>query len=245
MYSGKYFVYQAQVYNIILCIYNTTLSVVGFRDYAHKGPAFFTWHRLLNLNLEWQIQWMLFEMGRSDSQDFRLPYWDWRPEIQLSPMGLSADDLFTEERIGATMHVNGAPHVVGEIYKDNWSSICWLKLVQICDPRERDGPVQRCPSTTENLDPCSSTSPYWPTHQDVLNTLSFDNYDSPNYEFNLATESSFRSFADANISGDVESCRANRMCECVPGGPLCTPVEGVTSVLAIPWETHGRVSKVT
>ena len=74
----------------------------------------------------------------------------------------------------------------------------WQQLGQICDPRETTGPLQRCPPTETDPNPCRSSNPDWPAHQDVLEALAIDAYDEPNY--NSTTIDGFRSFVDANIS---------------------------------------------
>ena len=51
-----------------------------FLDYAHFGPAFITWHRHLNIVFEYEVQWMLQRMGRSDYHTYRSPYFDWRSD---------------------------------------------------------------------------------------------------------------------------------------------------------------------
>jgi len=73
-------------------------------DYSHTGPAFYTWHRLMNLWFEWEIQGMLQGMGQQDYHTFRLPYWDWRTEIQTT-FGVRSEELFTESRLGVTRNV--------------------------------------------------------------------------------------------------------------------------------------------
>ena len=124
-------------------------------DYAHFGPAFNTWHRYFNLWFEWEMQHMLKSMGHSNYHSFRLPYWDWRIEIQNST-GIRVEDIFTEKRFGATQNVNGFPRVVGDIVgPDGWDTLCSQTNFQLCDPNISTGPLQRCPFTGTN--PCHST----------------------------------------------------------------------------------------
>lgn len=177
---------------------------------------------MMNLHFEWQIQWMLQDIGREDYHTFRLPYWDWRIEMQLSSIGVSSEELFTENRLGATRNIDGFPRVIGTLFED-WDTICWLQPSVICDRRVSTGPLQRCPFT--GTDPCSSSNPDWPTDRDVQDALSFDVYDVPNYD--LFSLDGFRSFIDANVTLDVESYRTDRMCQCIPGGVNCDPIEGV------------------
>ena len=87
-------------------------------DYAHAGPAYPTWHKYFNLWLEWKIQHMLKSMGQVDYHTFRLPYWDWRIEIQWSSNGILSEDLFTANRLGETRNISGFPHVFGDIIGD-------------------------------------------------------------------------------------------------------------------------------
>lgn len=212
-------------------------------DYAHIGPGFFTWHRTLNLILEWQIQAMLQDMGRrTDYHTFRLPYWDWRIEMQTSSMGVSTEELFSENRLGATRNVSGFPRVFGSIAEGGgWGTICWpLTSSKICDPRVNTGPLQRCPFTGDN--PCSISTPGWPTDHNVQNTLSSDTYDAPPYNF--LTTDGFRALSDANVtaSGSIEACREDRFCICFPGGPMCPDIEGAT-ILKAYLQYHTLVSQ--
>ena len=99
---------------------------------------------------------MLQSIGRDNYHSFRLPYWDWRVEIQKST-GMSVEELFTEKRFGATQNVNGFPRVVGDIVELNgWNSLC-VQANSVCDPNINTGPLQRCPFTGNN--PCSSDNP--------------------------------------------------------------------------------------
>lgn len=176
---------------------------------------------------------MLQSMGQRDYYTFRLPYWDWRIEIQKS-FGVSSEELFTENRLGTTRNVSGFPHVFGTLYEDGWETICWLQLLEICDPRISTGPLQRCPFT--GTDPCSSSNPDWPTVQQVIDALDVDVYDAPPY--NILSPNGFRSFVDFRIGNesDVIECRKNRTCMCFLGGPNCIPDDG--GILGPPLTAH-------
>ena len=206
-------------------------------DYSHQGPGFFPWHRLLNLQFEWQVQGMLQDKGWRGSHMFRFPYWDWRIEMQNSFIGINSDELLSESRLGATANVDGFPRVVGDLVEGGWDTICWLQRGTICDPRESTGPLQRCPFT--GTDPCSSSNPDWPTVEDVKSALSIEIFDAPPY--NLMSADGFRNFVDANVTQDVDACRKNRMCQCFPGGPSCLPTEGSTPVSAVAFQMHAKV----
>ena len=82
------------------CIYTFILFKPDLNnrlDYAHAGPGFSTWHRYLNLWFEWELQYMLESMDDSEYHMFRLPYWDWRQEIQKST-GIRSENLFSENQ---------------------------------------------------------------------------------------------------------------------------------------------------
>lgn len=209
------------------------------RDYSHDGPGFFTWHRLINLIVEWQIQNLLKRLGKTDYHKFRMPYWDWRSEMQKSPIGLPSEKLFTEERLGTTEMVDGYPRVKGLMF-DNWSTMCW-RSIKICDPRVSTGPLQRCPYLAGS-NPCNSSNPDWPTNHDVRHILSMEKYDIP--AFNMFCEDGFRGYIDANITNDVEGCKTQQMCICYPGGPTCDNYPAETdpkSIKAVNYKLHTAV----
>jgi len=206
-------------------------------DYSHTGPAFYTWHRLMNLWFECEIQGMLQGMGQQDYHTFRLPYWDWRTEIQTT-FGVRSEELFTESRLGVTRNVSGFPHVFGTLYEGTWETICWLQLGQICDPRIGTGPLQRCPFT--GTDPCNSRNPDWPTLQNVDDAMTIDEYDAPPYT--IFSRDGFRSFVDFKVGDDLDECRSNRLCQCIPGGPSCVEINGIPPGPTITGQMHFLVS---
>jgi len=183
---------------------------------------------------------MLKSIGDANYHTFRLPYWDWRIEIQNST-GIRVEDLFTETRFGATHNVSGFPRVVGDITgPDGWDAVCSRIFVQLCDPNISTGPLQRCPFTGTN--PCHSSNPDWPTIKQVNDVISSDTYDSSPY--NLFSKTGFRASLDFDIHNDFEECRNNRMCLCIPyGGPSCdlTSVPANVSVAAYTRHLHTGV----
>ena len=187
-------------------------------DYAHFGPSFNTWHRYYSLWLEWEIQYILKSEGHPDYHSFRLPYWDWRAEIQKST-GIRAEELFTESKLGATHNVDGFPIVVGDIVGPNgWDSLCYRVYSKICDPNKSTGALRRCPFTGNN--PCSSDNPDWPTIQQVNDVIAINTYDE--HPYNLLTRTGYRASIDFNITNNLEECRDDRMCMCQPfGGSEC------------------------
>ena len=187
------------------------------------------------------MQYMLKSMGHANYHSFRLPYWDWRVEIQKST-GIPAEELFTESRFGATHNISGFPQVVGDIVgPDGWDSLCYQVDFEICDPNVKTGPLRRCPFTGTN--PCHSDNPDWPTIQQVNDAIAIDTYDAPPY--NLLTRSGYRAFMDFRNNDNLEECRNDRMCFCLPyGGPDCdlTNIPDNVSVVAYYGQLHIDVS---
>ena len=181
------------------------------------------------------------EHGHTDYHTFRLPYWDWRIETQKST-GVPAEDLFIENRIGATRNVSGFPRVFGDIVGDGWDTVCWNTFFQICDPNISTGPLQRCPFT--GTDPCNSNNPDWPTNQQVNRAMAFNRYDAPPY--NIISRNNYRNFVDADVSYNIPRCRRDRMCLCIPSfDPFCTFTPGSRSrMIAFTHRLHGVVSTI-
>lgn len=177
---------------------------------------------------------MLQSMNQSDYHTFRLPYWDWRSEVQNS-FGLKAEDLFTANRLGETRHVGGFPRVFGALYDGGWDTVCWLQLGQICDPRTSTGPLQRCPFVGEY--PCTSGNPDWPSQQQFIDAMAFDIYDAPPYD--ITSMDGFRSFVDFKVGTNASECRNIRMCQCVPLNPQCN---GTGPALTLTGQMHFVVS---
>ncbi len=150
---------------------------------------------------------MLHEMGQPDYAAFRLPYWDWRVEIQNS-IGITIDDLFTDKRLGYTQEINERPIVAGSLFEDGWNTSCWLMLGTICDPRVSTGALQRCPLP----DSCTISNPNWSTLQNVYDAMEFDVYDVPPY--NSISADGFRNFLDFKVGSDLAECNANGLCFC-------------------------------
>ena len=186
-------------------------------DYAHIGPGFFTWHRWYHVFFEYEIQAMLQAMGRVDYHKFRLPYWDWRWEIQRS-YGLPSEQLFTLDRFGETRNISNRPVVFGELVGDDWNAICISTPEEICNPNIVTYALQRCPFTGDpNL--CHSSNPDWPTMQQVNELLEIRDYATP--PFNISSTGSFRSMGDFIELDSIEECRKDIYCRCIPGGVDC------------------------
>lgn len=204
-------------------------------DYAHAAPGFYTWHRLTILCLEWQIQGMLLSMGDPNYHMFRVPYWDWRREIQMTS-GIRVEDLFAANRLGNTRNESGIAIVEGDMYGNGWETICWQMRGVVCDPRVSTGLLQRCPFTGTN--PCNADNPDWPLQEEFLEDFAVNFYDVPPY--NITSFGGFRDSLDI-LNGVLtfEECRNDRQCQCMPSGdPTCANEAEITSRTGI----HVRVS---
>ena len=88
---------------------------MDIQDYAHEGPGFPTWHRLLLLWLEREIQMV------TESHKFRLPFWDWSNPSER-------EILFQSDRLGEnvkkTVNGVGVTVVEGDLFT-NWKTYCW------------------------------------------------------------------------------------------------------------------------
>ena len=212
------------------------LSIAQFLDYAHTGPAFYTWHRLFHLVFESEIQEMLKAMGRENYHMFRFPYWDWRLEIQRS-YGMTSDELFSFNRLGETRNVSGRPVVFGDLIGEGWDTICLVMFGQICDPTVSTGPLQRCPFTQPNL--CSSTNPDWPKMQEVNQAMEFEELETPPYT--IRSVNCMRAFADFPYVPDIEECQRDPYCQCTPGGAQCNITDPEISVFPFTCGMHAKV----
>ena len=182
---------------------------------------------------------MLQAMGREDYHKFRLPYWDWRGEIQNS-YGLTSDELFSFHRLGETRNISGHPVVFGDIIGDGWDTICLSKFGVPCDPNVNTGPLQRCPFTEPNL--CRSSNPSWPTMQEVNELLDFDELETPPY--NVTSANCMRGQIEfVTSAASVEECRRKNFCLCIPGGGLCDDIPPNTPFWIADLGVHSRVRR--
>ena len=215
--------------------YSSTVSP-DFIDYAHLGPAFFTWHRWFHIFLESEIQVMLQAMGKEDYFKFRLPYWDWRREIQTS-YGLPSEELFSFTRFGETRNVSNRPVVFGDLVGD-WNAVCHNTPEQICDPNISTGRVQRCPFIGNPV-LCHSSNPDWSSLQEVNELFQLNNYSVP--PFNFSAMNGLRDRVDFNFMLGTEECRQDPYCICIPGGVQCNEVPANTSVIRVTTAVHAKV----
>lgn len=180
---------------------------------------------------------MLKAMGKEDYFKFRLPYWDWRREVQTS-YGLPSEELFSSRRFGETRNVSSSPVVFGDLVGD-WDAICHAQL-EICDPDVPTGKIQRCPFIGNPI-LCHSSNPDWPSLYDVNKLFNVDDYALPPYDF--YSVGSLGALVDLPfVNSTTEECRRDAYCTCVPGGASCTDIPAVnTSVSTFNIGVHGRV----
>ena len=186
----------------------------------------------------------IIEHESDDYYTFRIPYWDWRKEMQTD-----TNSPFQLDRLGKTMNINGLPLVQGgEIFPSSWNTICWEKTppedksYDICNPRIQTGQLQRCPFTDE---PCSSHNPLWPSDKDVQTVLSIKSYDTS--PFSQKSRNSFRNQLEGFkplSNGSIQSCRNDKLCLCSTGNISCTESKnGSQSGDPIQRLLHNSVSK--
>ena len=130
-------------------------------DYAHESAGFPTWHRLLLLMLEREVQLAVGD------PTFSLSYWDWTDfEGQSDWIEL----IFNDQKLGGYTE-NGT--VTGEYYSaEQWLTVCWFKEPNngsTCDPEDTRGiyPLIRCPSNPS----CTAAEGLFPKEQDVSRAL--------------------------------------------------------------------------
>ena len=131
-------------------------------DYSHEGAGFPTFHRLLMLTWEREIQ----KLAKDDT--FMFPYWDWSDDE--GNCTVCTNDLM------------GAPTESGHIHPDHpfskWKTLCHLvqyKQCRFCDPELAAGPILRRPGRNKGVH-------LLPSELEVDQTLSIPDYDVPPYD---------------------------------------------------------------
>ena len=180
---------------------------------------------------------MLEANGQEDYYKFRLPYWDWRREIQTS-YGLPSEELFSFNRLGETRNVSNSPVVFGDLVGD-WNAVCHATPIQICNPNIPTGPIQRCPFIGNPI-LCHSSNPDWPSLKEVNDLFKLEDYAVAPYDLHSAN--SLRAEVDLPLVDSVEECRRDVYCTCAIGGPQCEGVPANSSVMKITVGIHGKVN---
>ena len=205
------YINSSEVNYVVTDLKNASFAEQGGFDYAHEATGFPTWHRQFLLWFEWEVQYMLKANGSANYHTFRAPYWDWRREIQIS----RGDSIFTRDRLGESVIMNGLPVVTGDLFEPQWDTVCWFGESRglspppnnLCNPMDNTGPLLRCP-TVNGTNPCDIPNPNWPTLKDVENALNKPTFDSAPYD-KTADRNSFRNFMEGFET--VDSC-INELC---------------------------------
>ncbi|CAH8515127.1 unnamed protein product [Heterobilharzia americana] len=152
-------------------------------DFAHKGPAFITWHRAYLLLWESELARLGIAVGDStvqrDGDDFTLPYWDW-----TSAEGCP---ICTNDLVGAPDLQSNTGGLDPTSVFSNWITYCpqrpGINDCHVCDPGVTwssnpnhpmaGGPLWRIRSGTKY----TSTFSRLPDQNDVLRTLETPDYD--------------------------------------------------------------------
>lgn len=157
-------------------------------DYAHESVGFLTWHRLLLLTIEREMQVLL------NDSSFSIPYWDWTDfEGQTDWNTL----LFSDDKLGSHDE-NGT--ISGSYYSgDNWQTTCWPPpSTEFCDPSMHGiQPIIRCSNNTA----CTAVAELFPSRRDVIRALTqyqvWADPDNEDYDpFNKYAKNSFCNFLE-------------------------------------------------
>ncbi|XP_078062026.1 tyrosinase-like [Mustelus asterias] len=170
---------RATVYNIAAYLHYLCSKTVTTRqgaNYAHRGPAFITWHRMFNVHLEQEIR------NITGDDSFFIANWVWQGNANCD---VCTDDLFGRSQPDSRLSPDS-------IFS-SWRSYC-----------TNDGVLEGsmslvCPLGNElgitrqnrwNLDIPPSVFRGLPSWQDYYACLNISLYDSPPY--NVNSRSSFR-----------------------------------------------------
>ena len=119
----------------------------------------------------------------------------------------------------------------------DWNAVCHATLM-ICDPRIPTGRIQRCPFI-ENPILCHSSNPDWPSLQEVNELFDLEDYAVAPYDF--YSVGSLGAAVDLPLVDDVDECRDDVYCTCVPGGTQCEGITDDSSAVKFSVGVHGRV----
>ena len=166
-------------------------------DYAHESTGFLTWHRILLLWLERELQIL------SGNDAFRISYWDWTNEEQRATQ---IELLFSDNRLGSSS--SESPDVTGDYFDSSkWKTICLDTEFATCDPDTTGPPLKRC----LNDQYCGSTFKEWPSREDLEYALNMDSFEDPQ-QYNKYAENSFANFVEGYQRKDG-SC-VGTICNC-------------------------------
>ena len=150
-----------------------SIDILGGIDFAHEATGFLTWHRLLLLWFEREVQVTI-----PGQTNFTLSYWDWTNKDER-------EEYFKTGRL----NVSDEP-------LNTWPTYCWYETQDgtICDPsKPTANKLRRCPIE----EACRADYSFWPSKEDVLDALSVHYYDDVPY--NKMATSSFRNFLEGFV----------------------------------------------
>nr|AFC87780.1 tyrosinase [Schmidtea mediterranea] len=155
-------------------------------DFAHKGPAFFTWHRHYLLMFEDLLRSIAVE--QFGYFNFTLPYWDWTNQTTCN---ICTNDL------------------LGDIpTEDQESNSTFFKWKPICPQKPNDFDCHICdPSQEEPFlwRKYSSTVDRLPNQNEIDELFSINQYDSEPFNSSTFSRKSFRNFAEGYYRVDQNS----------------------------------------
>ncbi|CAH8846703.1 unnamed protein product [Trichobilharzia szidati] len=185
-------------------------------DFAHKGPAFITWHRAYLLFWENELARLgrgnknnSTGQGDDDGDGFTLPYWDW---TSANGCPICTNDLIGAPDLNSTKGSLDPNSVFSQ-----WITYCpqrsGINDCHVCDPGilwsdnpnhpMAGGPLWRLRSDSSSI---SSMFNHLPNQNDVLRTLETPDYDAWPYR-TAAGRRSFRDvlegFTDPKITLDT------------------------------------------
>ncbi|XP_040277164.1 tyrosinase-like [Bufo bufo] len=175
----------ASIYDLYVWIHHYSMKPIVLnctdmfdRNFAHQGPAFPTWHRLLLLFLERQIQLL------TGDEDFAFPYYDWSQDGNCS--------VCTDELLGRN-------DLEGNILNNSCFSAWGMMCANSKYPRNY------CQSSASNAyrdilhrSPGMKENTSLPTHQDVQNALKWKYYDT--YPYDRTAQYSFRNAVEGFLN---------------------------------------------
>ena len=154
--DGRYDMHvHAHHHAMIPTVFQSEPRDAGYRNGAHRGPAFLPWHRAFLLRVEADL--------RSVDQTVSLPYWDWTTDAAL--IDPTKSSLWDENFMGGNgVELDGWRVATGQFAysKGNWPI-----------PEEMDGPALRRRFAV--------ALPTLPTVEDLALAMNEFLYDSPNY----------------------------------------------------------------
>ncbi|XP_018428683.1 PREDICTED: tyrosinase-like [Nanorana parkeri] len=175
-------------------------SFTSHRNFAHQGPAFPVWHRLLLLFLEREIQRLVGD------EDFALPYYNWSKDDNCTICTdeyMGSNDL--EGNLNETCHFSTWKAIcTGYNFEDAY---CWSATVNETEALQRK--------------PGAEPDTWIPTESDVNDVLQFHNYDTAPY--NRSSQYSFRNALEGFLNltdGKSEDHNMHNMFHSYIGGTL-------------------------